>query len=331
MSMEIEAGDAQRALTWLQSLHVVSDDPQTFQVSIDNMAKQYGEILVDLGVAEWHRIYCPKTKQLQEKDLPSDAKLMQEVHTDVIRTGRQIYFLAPSGEPPDADASDPTSAFSEHIRRIERALYVFGVTNASISYMQGFNELIMPLYYVATKGIAADLDTCEAVSFFALQRLITATGVGELYNMKERQANVVLTKMCEFEHLLREHLPRLAEDLQSHGISPMHYAYRWFTLLFGQEYDIPSLLVLWDEMMSHKADIMEFAYYIGIAQLKVLEVDILGTDVLSKKMELLQKFRIDSVRRVIEDAKTMWERHNKAPSAKRRVKTSKWKRVKTYS
>ena len=330
MSKAVEACDAQRAIIWLQFLRVVPKDLEEFNASVEDMGKQYKEIVNDLGVADWHRIYCPKTRQLRQEDLPSNGKLMLEVHNDVIRTGRQILFLPATGEPPDAEPSDPYSAFSEQIRRIERVLYVFGVTNASIKYMQGFNELIMPLYYVATKGLKADLDTCEAVSFFALQRLITATGVSELYDMKDAKAAVVLAKMNEFENLLKKHLPELAKDLQERGIIPIQYAYRWFTLLFGQEYDIPSLLILWDEMIMHKADIMEFAYYIGISQMKILEENILGTTILSQKLEQLQKFRIDSVGEVIQMAKDMWDEDNKAKQ-KQKVKAKKWKRVKTYS
>jgi hypothetical protein len=82
----------------------------------------------------------------------TEDHLMWSIHTDIIPTGRHIFFLPPGEAPKDAP-EDVLSLFQVHMRRVERFLYIFGLNNAYLPYLQGFNELAVVLFFVNTAAI----------------------------------------------------------------------------------------------------------------------------------------------------------------------------------
>lgn len=300
----------ERVRSWLTFLRLGLSD-ENWDETVEVMKKDYFALVSDVKLQKWHEIYVPKQDKLNLIGYEHlNEKHIMLIHADMIRTGRKIFFLTPLQEPQGAKADDALSAFNEHVRRVERMLYCFAVINITVSYMQGFNELIMPLYYVITTGLDADLDTCEAICFFAFQRLIIATGVHELYSVND-QAIVVFQKLEEFDALLARHRPALARDLKMNNVNSMQYCYRWFTLLFGQEYDLPILLQIWDRLFTHKSEIMDYAYYVGIAQLMEIENSLLEAPNMTVKLELLQRLNIDAITRMLHNADVMWDKDHK--------------------
>lgn len=295
----------ERVVIWLHFLRVVPDDHTKFDKAISDLTENYRALVNDHGLTNWHLIYCSRSSRMDPKEMPEDADLMRAIHEDVIRTVKPIVFLR-CDETDTAHPDDVLGPFNGHMRRLERILYIFAKCNLSIRYMQGFNELVVPIYYVLTQGMTTDLDSEEAMAFFTLQRLITATSLGEMYNVRE-DGKVAFQKMDEFEALLSKHLPELAEDLRKFEIPPMQYAYRWLILLFGQEYDLPNLILVWDEMIDHGSELMDFAYYVGIAQLMELQDDVLHAEDQSAKLQRLQGCRLDAVPRVLNNARRMWD------------------------
>ena len=318
----------ERAVIWLHFLRVVPDDHTKFNNSIEELARQYKSLVSDHNLSDWHLIYCARMVRADNSQLPEDESLMKIIHGDVIRTGKPICFLHPQVDPNvcDEHPDDALSAFSEHMRRLERALYIFGKVNLTISYMQGFNELIVPIYYVMNKGLDVDLDTCEAISFFTLQRLITSTGLGELYNV-HTNGKVAFEKMDEFESILQQHLPKVASHLQMLEVPPMQYAYRWLSLLFGQEYDIPNLVGLWDALMEKGSNLMDFAYYIGVSQIEDLADQLLATKEVSEILSILHKRPdIVGIAKMIERAEAMWNEDRGRRQSERGGKHGKGKK-----
>jgi len=237
--------------------------------------------------------------------LGMDETLMRTIHMDVVRTGQHILFLEALSEPPEAPSDDCFSAFTGHIRRIERLLYTFASTNAAFSYLQGFNELVTPLYYVLTRGLGRDLDMCEAACFFLFQRLVTATSLCEYFTMGDR-AVVVIAKMQEFEAIIRRHVQKVAQALQKARVTPLEFAFRWFVVLFAQDYGMPDLLVIWDALMDRRADIMEFVLYVAAAQLRELEPTLGTATGPSELLAVLHSVRTEEIDGMLEVAEEMW-------------------------
>jgi hypothetical protein len=103
----------------------------------------------EYGLERWHKRNIPQQIPLDAFELDDNA-LMGIVHADVIRTGRTIFFLPARPIPMDDESygADHMYQWGQHCRRLERILYVFARLNRGLGYMQGFNQLIVPFYYI---------------------------------------------------------------------------------------------------------------------------------------------------------------------------------------
>lgn len=261
-----------RALAWLVLLGVFPSNPNTWEEVRKNYITNYWNFVDDLKVKDWHTKILPEHMLPEEYDVPN-KQLMSQIHCDIVRTGRQIMFFPPEPIKPGVDPKDVLGPFHTYMRRIERILYIFGTFNIGLSYTQGFNELVSPIYYVmlkATELFRNNHDIIEALTFTILQQLITSTQIHEMYTTQDK-SSIILHKLGEFVQLVHKHLPEIGEKLHKLNIHPAVYCYRWFNLLFAQEYDMPSLLLIWDVLFAHREEMLSFAFYIGLGQIKVIE------------------------------------------------------------
>ncbi|EAY14596.1 TBC1 domain protein, putative [Trichomonas vaginalis G3] len=268
-----------RALAWLVLLDVFPTNPNKWEEVRKTYIDNYWNFVEDLKVKEWHNKVLPEHMLPEEYDVPN-KQLMSQIHCDIVRTGRQILFFPPEPVQQDPDHKDIMAPFQKYMRRIERVLYIFGTFNIGLSYTQGFNELVSPLYYVMLKATALfrnNHDIIEALSFTMLQQLITSTQIHEMYTTQDK-SSIILHKLGEFTHLVEKYLPEIALKLKTLNVHPAVYCYRWYNLLFAQEYDMPSLLLIWDVIFAHKGEMLNFAFYIGLAQLKVIEKRLQSND-----------------------------------------------------
>jgi hypothetical protein len=171
-----------------------------------------------------------------------DQSLMQSIFKDIARTLRHIATL-PSLPVQNTQLDTPRDYYSEHMRRLERILYVLGKRDTKMLYMQGFNELLMMIYYVFFKAgdIIGSVFEHEAFSFFVLNQLLSKTKLLELYNTKDASSTILSSLNC-FSDILQFHLPQFAQKLQTLNILPIHYSYRWFCVLFVQSFDMTQLI-----------------------------------------------------------------------------------------
>ena len=74
-----------------------------------------------------------------------DEELMRMIHGDIIRTTTPLASLPPNPIPED---TSPLGSIAQYLRILERILFIFARLNPGIGYVQGFNELILPIYIV---------------------------------------------------------------------------------------------------------------------------------------------------------------------------------------
>ena len=303
-----------RALAWLVLLRLYPSDPNKWEEEKKTLIDGYWVFVKEFGVEHWYDVDLPDNVTPKEMNVPNKP-LMGQIHSDIVRTGRQIMFFPPELERQGKDPNNSMSQFEGYMRRIERILYIFGSINVGLSYTQGFNELVSPLYYVMLKATALfrnNQDDIEALSFAMLQQLITSTPIHEMYTTQDK-SSIILHKLDDFTRLMTKHLPKVAAAINYHKLHPASYCYRWFNLLFAQEYDMPSLLPVWDVLFSHIDELLDFAFYIGIAQLKVIE-DQIRADDLSLTLVALQNLDIPDVFPVIKYAVQFYEADHKKVS-----------------
>lgn len=263
-----------RAFAWLLLLRIIPPVQIQWKNVYNEINTTYHDFVVTNQLENWHTLYLPERLTQIPLNI-SNPKIMCLIHSDVIRTSRLLFFFPPNPLPEIVDNGHETLfQYFGHIRRIERALYIYAIVNPGYSYTQGFNELLIPFYYILLKSnfFNGDLDQVEAFSFQCLQVLLANTKISELYTTQDK--TIILHTFSNFEILQKKHIPKIYSILKSLEINPVLYAMRWFTIIFAQEHDLPVLLPIWDSLFANFDDFMNFELYLGLGHLKSIESQI---------------------------------------------------------
>lgn len=302
-----------RCIAWLVLLGVFPDYAIEWPQKRDQIIDTYFAFVHDLGLDEWpKRRFDRSTVHCEDFDVPNQ-KLMYLIYIDIFRSERKFYFFPPT-DIQEGDPDDRYSFFIPHIRRLERILYVFGSLNVSLYYMQGFNELIAPLYYaiVCAKQLFDDnLDNVEAITFQCFQQLMSSSSIQEFY-MTQDDSSIIHNRMKIYQSKFTKVLPEATRTLNYLGIEPIQYAYKWINLLFAQEHPMPTLLIVWDSLFAHFDDLMNYVYYVSIS--RVYEcADKLDKNDFTSSLELLQHIDIPNIYKVLKRANQFYN-NDKTPA-----------------
>lgn len=258
-----------RALAWLNFLSVYPSNPQHFETVCLSMKKSYTNFLKYFSCDEKlaKAAYISNFHSSEKLTDEQDSKLIDLIKSDINRSISQILYLI-NKEGNDCKTPEEKNDLHMHINRIERILFVFAKVNHQYSYIQGFNELLIPLYYVmysASSLFNNDIDLVEAISYHSFEFLFISSDLREFFKLELQSCE---SKMAQFDNILKSNLPKTHHILKALNISPIQYAYRWFNILFGQEHPLPQLLPLWDSILAHLNNLSTFEYCIGVARVK---------------------------------------------------------------
>ena len=305
-----------RALAWMILLDVYPRTASEWPDIKNKIRDLYSLLIEEYNMKEWINVILPKYTK-KESYKVAEAKIMHVIHQDINRSVRHIYFLPPEDVPKDADPDIIQSSFTFHMRRLERILYVFALTNPYLSYMQGFNEIITPLYYVlaeAKEFFDNDMFEIESLTFVMFQNIMTNTDLQEIFSTKQ-QSEAILAKMDAFQRILQTTLPDIYLMLQRLKIKPIVYAYRWFNNLFSQEHDLPNLLILWDSLFCHIDKLVEYCFYVGVAHIQEVSSQF-DPNSFPTTISVLQNLKISNPITVLRNAEQFWNNRNKTTKRK---------------
>lgn len=290
-----------RAMAWLCLMEVFPENPNDWNQVCQEKMDAYNTYVELLNLKDFHTKRFPPTVTKEEFGL-ENIPLIRVIHNDIIRTGRHIEKL------PVTNDGDAFYSREEHVRRIERILYVIGSVNPAHGYMQGFNELIQPIYsvLVEAESIFGSRDKIEALSFFCLHNLLSKTNLSELFTTADR-SSFIINRLATFDQVLSIHVPKVADACRELKIEPLLYSYRWISLLFCQDYVAPELISIWDALLAHFSDLVTYACYIGVAQVKLVEDSIDPLDY-STTLEALQRVHAEDVGEILSTARRMWQK-----------------------
>jgi hypothetical protein len=201
---------------------------------------------------------------------------MALIHGDLVRTGHHIYCLPALPLSAAGPIVDPNSMFSGHLRKMERILYTLGMVNRALSYNQGFNELLQPFYHLlfSMKHVFQnDEMVIECLAFQFLLRLLNETRLAKLF-VVGISVTSLLNELSEFSKLLQKLQPRVHARLARLELEPFSYCYRWFSLLFAQEFEMPNVLMIWDHLLLHVSELTRYSFLVGLGFLKCWEKEI---------------------------------------------------------
>ena len=304
-----------RAFTWKLLLNYLPEDPKKWEETLNqkraiyNNYKKFSKEKLDLEIKE---------KNYKSKDV------LEQIIKDVYRTNTQISFFY---EPTNKNLKDKksqenflklfekrkTCTFNDideiyydneeneiHADVLRRILFIYTILCPDISYHQGMNELLAPIYYCYSYDKTYTDETeedIEADSFWSFHYLMSKVSLS-FVSARDKGLDA---KSYIFEKCLEFVDNDIYQKLKALNIRSEYYCYKWFILLFSQEFEINDVLKLWDIIFS-KEDIYYFVIYIGIAIL-IMKKDIIMNGEMVDAMQTLQNFEEICVEELIKKSK----------------------------
>ena len=304
-----------RAFIWKLLLNYLPEDPKKWEETLNqkraiyNNYKKFSKEKLDLEIKE---------KNYKSKDV------LEQIIKDVYRTNTQISFFY---EPTNKNLKDKksqenflklfekrkTCTFNDideiyydneeneiHADVLRRILFIYTILCPDISYHQGMNELLAPIYYCYSYDKTYTDETeedIEADSFWSFHYLMSKVSLS-FVSARDKGLDA---KSYIFEKCLEFVDNDIYQKLKALNIRSEYYCYKWFILLFSQEFEINDVLKLWDIIFS-KEDIYYFVIYIGIAIL-IMKKDIIMNGEMVDAMQTLQNFEEICVEELIKKSK----------------------------
>jgi hypothetical protein len=260
----IRVTETRRAISWLTALAIYPTGGESWSTHCDQMRRSYFATVESRKLSDWHDVILPNWASPEDFSM-DDNLMMHLIHYDVVRLGRSFPLLSPGSNMTDRQCQ-------LLCRRLERILYVIGSTYHTLKYVQGFNELLMPIYYIfmnAPELFPTD-DALEATAFHALHTLISGTALVELFAIQD-DSSTLLHNLNQFEDLMRTYLPLSHRIVRALKLHPACYCFKWFSLMFAQEHELGQLVELWDVLFEHLDDLLEYLYLVGLGHVAQME------------------------------------------------------------
>jgi hypothetical protein len=244
--------------------------------------------------------------EIDKKDYKS-KEILEQIIKDVYRTNMQLsFFFQPTNKLKNFNKEEILNIYEkrknwdfskiEHIYQYDnfenethadvltRILFTYSYIIKDVSYHQGMNELLAPIYYCYSYDklyVEEKEDDIEADSFWSFYYLMNKVK----HNFDEEQEGLFLNS-----EILGKCLEivdnKIFLNLLEKNVKNEFYCFRWFILLFSQDFEIGDVLKLWDLIFSRENK-NYFVFFI------CLGIIILRKDIILKggMAEILQCFQ----------------------------------------
>ena len=302
-----------RAYIWKILLNYLPEDTKKWEETLTEKRTQYNN----------YKLFIEKRLEKEKKEKKYKSReTLEQIIKDVYRTNTQIaFFFEPTHNKNVGNKDEFIKMFERrknctfndideiyydekeneiHADVLKRILFIYTVFCPDISYHQGMNELLAPIYYCYSYDKTYTEETeenIEADSFWCFHYLMSKVSQSFVSaNDKGLEIKSFIFQKC-LEYVDDE----IYNHLQNLNIRNEYYCYKWFILLFSQEFEINDLLKLWDLIFSHE-DKYYYVVYIGLAIL-TMKKDIIMNGEMVDVMQCLQNFQDLNVVELIKKAK----------------------------
>ena len=182
-----------------------------------------------------------------------------------------------------------------HADVLARMLFIYSKFTPDISYHQGMNEILAPIYYCYSYDklyTEETEDTVEADTFWSFYLLME--DIRSSFDNSDK-------KGTEFKNnILKQILTivdkEIYDKLESNDVKFEFFVYRWFISFFSQNFDMGDVLKLWDLIFSHENKFY-YVFYFSIAILIYKRDEILKNDLSGIMMSIqnLEDIRVDQL------------------------------------
>ena len=272
-----------------------------------------------------------KKEEKDELDKKSNKLLLEQICKDVNRTHNQMDFFF--------KLTDDTNKLSQkelidlmdnrrncsmkdikdiykiniketHADVIIRILIIYSIFSPDISYVQGMNEILAPIYYTFTfdkqYGVEENIENIEADVFWTFDSLMSK--IKDSFNReKDHEDMGVSGKVERLKKMLYLVDIQLYEHFEKYNVEYYTFAYRWFILFFSQEFLMIDILRLWDYLFAHDDKYLN-CYFVSLAVLELKKDDLLVSDLsgILSNLKSLKNLNIEDIISFSKNIKTQY-------------------------
>ena len=198
-----------------------------------------------------------------------------------------------------------------HADVLSRILFIYSKFEPEVSYVQGMNELLAPIYYCFSfdrMNESEPIDDIEADSFWCFFNLMST--YRELFDKNEDHTeHGLLAKATRLKLMLKVVDNNLYEYLDKLGFEYTIITMRWISLMFSQDFQMVDILRIWDFLLCCDNK-YENCYYFSLSII-LMKKNIIMKSRLDEIFEMFQNLQDLDVENIIFNAKYIKKRCHK--------------------
>ena len=291
-----------RSLIWKILLNSLSLNINEWNDNLNNNRKKYNEYKNKLN--EQMKIFN-KCKNNNDHPLNinnnskwkkyfDDLELLNQIKKDINRTKTHLNFFSKKCK---LNKNNNNESNSDVMLRI---LFIYGKKHPEVKYVQGMNEILAPIFYCySSDNNPYFFDYLEEDSFNSFENLMEKIKINFIKKY-DNQEHGISNKLKNLQNLLKLIDYDIYNELEKFNIKMEYFAFKWVTLFFTQDFDMPGILRLWDSLLSDD-DLYDFLNMLMLGILRINKKNILNND-FTGIMMYLQNIEEIEVEDLIENA-----------------------------
>ena len=227
-------------------------------------------------------------KEIEQKDYKSKETL-EQIIKDVYRTNIQLsFFFQPTNKLKTFNKEEMVKIYEKrknwdfsriediykyddfenetHTDVLNRILFTYSYINKDVSYHQGMNEILAPIYYCYSYDklyVEEKEEDIEADSFWSFYYLMD-----RIKSNFDKEQEGLFFKSELLGKCLEICDNTIFLDLKNKNVANEYFCFRWFIMLFSQEFEIGDILKLWDLIFCRKNK-NYFLFYISLGIINI--------------------------------------------------------------
>ena len=179
-------------------------------------------------------------------------------------------------------------SFETNAEVMNRILFIYAKIHDDVEYVQGMNDLLAPIYYCfSIDNDPENVNFVEEDSYISFEKLMDVIKI-IFVRIKDNEPGGVNNRLKDIGNLLKILDYKLYLHLQKNKVKIEFYAFRWMTLFFTQDFEMPDILRLWDSILC-EPEIFEFLYLLVLAPIIIKKNEIMK-EKMSGIMMAIQNF-----------------------------------------
>ena len=316
-----------RSIIWKINLGYLPLNNEDWEKILEDKRNSYIDYkdIFKKKLLEEYKLYQNFDKMSKEEKEKLDKKtnklLLEQICKDVNRTHNQMdFFFKPTDENNilskkelieimdnrrNCSMKDINDIYKINIKEthadvIVRILFIYSTFFPDISYVQGMNEILAPIYYIfsfdKTYGVESNFDNIEADIFWTFNSLMNQ--IKDNFNREKDNENMGITsRIKKLKKILEILDSQLFEHFEKFKVEYYTFAYRWFILFFSQEFLMIDILRLWDYLFAPDDKFLN-CYFISLSVFELKRDELLISD-LSGILSNLKSFNGLNVEEII--------------------------------